>query len=146
MLPFHDQVAHRILIQQCGECGRPKMAVDVLELMRRSYLSINAISYGIYHQSILSGQWPNPASEKAARKWALIRNMLDATIRLRRYRTSEKSDGTAIQGNCYAPAASKTSNSASSNDQAGHFDATVNEWFSEFVFIGEQIAEAHTEE
>lgn len=90
MLPFHDQVCHRILIHQCGEFGRPKMAVDVLELMRRSYLPINAISYGIYHDAVRSGHWPCEANERAIRYWNLLRNTLDATIRLRRFERARR--------------------------------------------------------
>jgi hypothetical protein len=90
MLPFHDQICHRILIHQSGECGRPKMAVDVLELMNRSYLQINAITYGIYHKAVMSGKWPNNAAEKAISKWILIRNVLDVTIRLRRYERARR--------------------------------------------------------
>jgi pentatricopeptide repeat protein len=90
MLPFHDQVCQRILIHQCGEHGHPKMAVDVLELMRRSMLPINAITYGVYHKAVMSGRWPSEPTERAILYWTLLRNTLDATIRLRRYEKARR--------------------------------------------------------
>lgn len=92
MLPFHDQVCQRILIHQCGEYGFPKMAVDVLELMRRSMLQINAITYGVYHQAVMSGRWPSESTERAILYWTMLRNALDATIRLRRFERARRTN------------------------------------------------------
>jgi hypothetical protein len=90
MLPFHDQVCQRILIHQCGETGFPKMAVDVLELMRRSMLPINAITYGVFHQAVMSGRWPSESTERAILYWTMLRNALDVTIRLRRFERARR--------------------------------------------------------
>ncbi|KAK6014114.1 PPR repeat protein [Ostertagia ostertagi] len=46
-----DQVCYRILIELCGECGEPSLAVKVLQAMHRAGVEQNAVTYGIYHRA-----------------------------------------------------------------------------------------------
>ncbi|KAI6211821.1 hypothetical protein M3Y96_00475000 [Aphelenchoides besseyi] len=88
-LAFHDQVCYRVLIHLCGENGRPELAAQVLEKMRRWGVPLNAITYGVYHRAVTRGEWPTTARIRAIRKWTLLRTVLEAmaTLRAARSRT-----------------------------------------------------------
>ncbi|VDK47516.1 unnamed protein product [Cylicostephanus goldi] len=68
-----DQVCYRILIELCGECGEPSLAVKVLQAMHRAGVEQNAVTYGIYHRAVLDAKWPTPARQRAIEAWAQLR-------------------------------------------------------------------------
>ncbi|KAI1733001.1 DENN (AEX-3) domain-containing protein [Ditylenchus destructor] len=72
-IPFHDQVCYRILMHLCGEYNRPALAVQVLRKMRRAGISLNAVTYGIYHRTLMEGDWPSDTRLNAIEAWDRIR-------------------------------------------------------------------------
>jgi DENN domain-containing protein 4 len=52
-LPFHDQMCFRLVMQLCGENNHPEIAVQILRKMFRLGIVPNAITYKIYHRSLL---------------------------------------------------------------------------------------------
>uniref|UniRef100_A0A0K0DIL7 UDENN domain-containing protein n=1 Tax=Angiostrongylus cantonensis TaxID=6313 RepID=A0A0K0DIL7_ANGCA len=68
-----DQVCYRILIELCGECGEPSLAVKVLQAMHRAGVEQNAVTYGIYHRAVLHAKWPTPTRQRAIYAWTQLR-------------------------------------------------------------------------
>uniref|UniRef100_A0A7I4YM87 C-myc promoter-binding protein n=1 Tax=Haemonchus contortus TaxID=6289 RepID=A0A7I4YM87_HAECO len=68
-----DQVCYRILIELCGECGEPSLAVKVLQAMHRAGVEQNAVTYGIYHRAVLNAKWPTSSRQRAISAWAILR-------------------------------------------------------------------------
>ncbi|PAV58665.1 hypothetical protein WR25_10047 [Diploscapter pachys] len=79
-----DQVCYRILIELCGQCGEPSLAVKVLQAMHRAGLEQNAVTYGIYHRAVLDAEWPTQARQNAVNLWTKLRLVIYATVVLRR--------------------------------------------------------------
>lgn len=100
-IPFHDQVPYRILMQLCGQYGKPEMAIQVLRRMRRVGLELNAVTYGIYHKAVMQvllgkrtvtgigisfqGDWPSDARLNAIAAWDRLRIRLDVAAHFRAY-------------------------------------------------------------
>ncbi|WKY05599.1 hypothetical protein Q1695_006083 [Nippostrongylus brasiliensis] len=78
-----DQVCYRILIELCGECGEPSLAVKVLQAMHRAGVEQNAVTYGIYHRAVLNAKWPSPARQRAVCAWTQLRLFLNAVARFK---------------------------------------------------------------
>ncbi|VDO72217.1 unnamed protein product, partial [Heligmosomoides polygyrus] len=70
-----DQVCYRILIELCGECGEPSLAVKVLQAMHRAGVEQNAVTYGIYHRAVLNAKWPSTARQRAICAWTQLRSV-----------------------------------------------------------------------
>src|SRR3954468_20913185 len=86
---FHDQLCYRILIHLCGVYGKPAMAVRVLQKMRRAGLSLNAITYGIYHRALMQGEWPSEARLKAIDAWRQVRLLIEGCAKFRKHMDSD---------------------------------------------------------
>ncbi|CAJ0570034.1 unnamed protein product, partial [Mesorhabditis spiculigera] len=71
-----DQVCYRILIELCGQCGEPHLAVLVLHAMRRAGLEQNAVTYGLYHRAVMNAEWPAAGRVKADLLWRRLRMIL----------------------------------------------------------------------
>lgn len=72
-IQLYDQVCYRILMYLCGEYNNSAMTIQVLLKMRRMGISINAVTYGIYHHSLMQGDWPTEARLKAIDAWIRLR-------------------------------------------------------------------------
>lgn len=98
-IPFHDQIPYRVVMQLCGQYGKPEMAIQVLRKMRRIGLELNAVTYGIYHKAVmqvcrlfgseiqlfLQGDWPSDARLNAISAWERLRVRLDVSAHFRAY-------------------------------------------------------------
>ncbi|KAJ1363940.1 hypothetical protein KIN20_023908 [Parelaphostrongylus tenuis] len=78
-----DQVCYRILIELCGECGEPSLAVKVLQAMHRAGVEQNAVTYGIYHRAVLNAKWPTPTRQRAINAWTQLRLFVSAVARFK---------------------------------------------------------------
>ncbi|KAK6747295.1 hypothetical protein RB195_000479 [Necator americanus] len=78
-----DQVCYRILIELCGECGEPSLAVKVLQAMHRAGVEQNAVTYGIYHRAVLNAKWPTPSRQRAIEAWSQLRLFVHALAKLK---------------------------------------------------------------
>ncbi|KIH64554.1 dDENN domain protein [Ancylostoma duodenale] len=78
-----DQVCYRILIELCGECGEPSLAVKVLQAMHRAGVEQNAVTYGIYHRAVLNAKWPTPARQRAIEAWSQLRLYVHAMVKFK---------------------------------------------------------------
>lgn len=72
-IQLYDQVCYRILMYLCGEYNNSAMTIQVLRKMRRMGIPINAVTYGIYHHSLMQGEWPSEARLKAIDAWIRLR-------------------------------------------------------------------------
>uniref|UniRef100_A0A1I7XS09 UDENN domain-containing protein n=1 Tax=Heterorhabditis bacteriophora TaxID=37862 RepID=A0A1I7XS09_HETBA len=107
-----DQVCYRILIELCGECNEPSMAVRVLQVlifqaMQRAGLEQNAVTYGIYHRAVLNAEWPTKARQRAMSAWTHLRIVLMAVVQfksrviLEPRRTNASSDAQSVSDRGY---------------------------------------------
>lgn len=78
-----DQVCYRILIELCGECGEPSLAVKVLQAMHRAGVEQNAVTYGIYHRAVLNAKWPSTARQRAICAWTQLRLFIHAVTKFK---------------------------------------------------------------
>jgi len=53
MLPIHDQICYRVLMQLCGDYDHPELAVYILRKMLRIGIVPNAVTYKVYHQALI---------------------------------------------------------------------------------------------
>ncbi|KAL7072589.1 hypothetical protein ACQ4LE_008210 [Meloidogyne hapla] len=83
MLPIHDQICYRVLMQLCGDNDHPELAVYILRKMLRSGIVPNAVTYKIYHQALIRGKWPSEKRICAVNAWRRLRICLEVCIRFR---------------------------------------------------------------
>lgn len=87
-ISFHDQVCYRTLIYLCGEYNKPELAVQVLLKMRRAGITMNAVTYGVYHWALMQGDWPTEARIAAIDAWRRLRLRFEACVLWRKMCTS----------------------------------------------------------
>lgn len=100
-IPFHDQVCYRILIYLCGEYNRPELATQVLLKMRRMGIQLNAVTYGIYHWTLMQGDWPSNARIRAFDLWRRVRLRIEVCALFREYSKIDFYNGHNVTLNNY---------------------------------------------
>ncbi|CAM9798503.1 unnamed protein product [Lampetra fluviatilis] len=72
-----DEVCYRVLMQVCGQYGRPVLAVKVLFEMKKAGIHPNAITYGYYNKALLESTWPG-GNRGGYCLWVRLRNVVRA--------------------------------------------------------------------
>ncbi|KAG7461913.1 hypothetical protein MATL_G00196170 [Megalops atlanticus] len=70
-----DEVCYRVVMQLCGVCGLPVMAVRVLVEMKKAGVQPNAITYGYYNKAVLESPWPS-RNRSGHFMWTKVRNVV----------------------------------------------------------------------
>lgn len=75
---FYDQVCYRIVIHLCGQYNRPDLAVHVFNKMLCACgTRPNALTYGIYHNALITAMWPPKARLVALDAWRRLRMRIE---------------------------------------------------------------------
>uniref|UniRef100_A0A915N2R7 UDENN domain-containing protein n=1 Tax=Meloidogyne javanica TaxID=6303 RepID=A0A915N2R7_MELJA len=85
MLPIHDQICYRVLMQLCGDYDHPELAVYILRKMLRIGIVPNAVTYKVYHQALIKGNWPSEKRICAINSWRKLRLCLEVCIRFKQF-------------------------------------------------------------
>ncbi|XP_066536397.1 DENN domain-containing protein 4C isoform X2 [Hoplias malabaricus] len=86
-----DEVCYRVVMQLCGLCGMPVMAVRVLMEMKKAGVEGNAITYGYYNKAVLESPWPS-RNRSGRFMWTKVRNVVRGVVQFKQaLRTSTKS-------------------------------------------------------
>ncbi|CAK5074865.1 unnamed protein product [Meloidogyne enterolobii] len=85
MLPIHDQICYRVLMQLCGDYDHPELAVYILRKMLRIGIVPNAVTYKVYHQALIKGNWPSDNRIRAINAWRKLRLCLEVCIRFKQF-------------------------------------------------------------
>lgn len=79
-----DEVCYRIMMQLCGMCNLPTLAVRLYHLMKRSGIHMNALTYGFYNRCILESQWPQDTAISSQLRWSKLRNVVIGAAHFKR--------------------------------------------------------------
>lgn len=113
-IQLYDQICYRILMYLCGEYNKPAMAIQVLRKMQRMGISLNAVTYGIYHHSLMQGEWPKEERLNAIDAWNRLRLRIEVSSLFRECSKYSKSS----IGN--------TNNTTTTTPQNGTFENSCN--------------------
>jgi hypothetical protein len=79
-----DEICFRVMMQLCGVCQRPQMAMEVLNHMNMMGMVPNAVTYGYYNKVVLESKWPGAKEpSKAVKLWQKLNLILEVTRRFK---------------------------------------------------------------
>ncbi|KAK2718660.1 hypothetical protein QYM36_005859, partial [Artemia franciscana] len=95
-----DETCHRVMIQLCCEYSQPALAVRVFMELRKRGFQANAVTYGVYHKTVLEADWPLETNKSASVLWNKLRNVVMGVAQFKaagQLRASRMAEAASIQ-------------------------------------------------